>query len=526
MQNWRVLLLSMLSGAWRYRWYGLAVAWAVCVSGWLAVAFIPNSFEAVAKVYIDSDSLLRPLLKGLTVDTDPEQQINVMLSTLLTTPNVEQVVLQTDPHASELSRIQMYDKIASIQKKVKLRNLGVRNLYSISFTDDNPRYAQQVAQALLSVLVDSNLGNQRRSADDVKSFLDAQIADYEAKLKAADKRRADFKAAHLGSFTTGANGDAVTGDSGLVAAKTAVDSAQTALNEAVVLRGTLAAQLAATSPTIDVDAPPTSSAGGEASSPMSKRSQLAVARSKLDSLRTEYTEDYPDIVSLKRLIKRLEAEISNAPQGNDNANTQGIANPSYLMIRTKLTDADTNVALARARLNDAKKHLEDAKRATTSDIAIQSQYEDLSRDYGVLYKNYQELVERRESARISQAVGDQQSSFVFRVVDPPLKPDRPAAPNRILFNLLVLVGGLGAGGGAAFLMSQISGTFMTVEQLTEAFSLAVLGSVTVVPSAAVMAQTKRSVLVFGACAGALLASYMIVLAMFHTFVQTIQGSGL
>jgi len=526
MQNWRVLLFSALSGAWNYRWYGLAVAWAVCVTGWLAVALIPNSFEAVAKVYIDSDSLLRPLLKDLTVSTDPEQQIGVMLNTLLTTPNVEQVVQQTDPHASEMSDVQLHDKISFIQRNVKLRNLGVKNLYSISFTDNDPRYAQQVAQALLSVLVDSNLGNQRRDADDVKSFLDAQIAGYEAKLKAADKRRGDFKSAHLGSFTTGANGDSVTGDSGLVAANGAVDTAQTALNEALVLRGTLAAQLAATPPTIDVDAPPSVSAGGVPNSPISKRSQLAMARSKLDSMRTEYTDDYPDIVSLKRLIKRLESEISNVPQASDNSNTQGIANPSYLMIRTKLTDVDTTVALARARLKDAQKHLEDAKQATTSDITIQSQYEDLSRDYSVLYKNYQELVERRESARISQAVSDQQSSFVFRVVDPPRKPDRPSAPNRIVFNLLVLLAGLGVGGGAAFLMNQISGTFMTVEQLSEAFSLTVLGAVTVVPSPAAMARTRRSVMVFGACAGALLASYMIVLAMFHTFVQTIAGSAL
>jgi polysaccharide chain length determinant protein (PEP-CTERM system associated) len=526
MQNWRVLLLSALSGAWQYRWYGLAVMWAVCVVGWLAVALIPNSFEAEAKVYIDSDTLLRPLLNGLAVSTDPEQEINVMLNTLLTTPNVEQVVLQTDPHAAQMSQVQLHDKIASIQKSVRLRNLGVKNLYSISFSNGDPRYAQQVAQALLSVLVDSNLGNQRRDADDVKTFLDAQIADYENKLRAADKRRADFKTAHLGAFTAGENGDSVVSDGGLVTAKAAVDSAQTVLNEALVLRGTLGAQLAATPPTIDVDAPPSIGIGGAPSSPMSKRSQLAMARSRLDSLRTQYTDDYPDVVSLKRFISRLQAELASSPQDSDNSSTQGIANPTYLMIRTKLTDVDTGVALARARLTDAQKHLEDAKQATTSGIAIQSQYEDLNRDYGVLHQEYQGLVERRESAKISQAVGDQQSSFAFRVVDPPRKPDRPVAPNRILFNLLVLFVGLGAGGGAAVFMSQISGTFMTMEQLTQAFSLAVIGAVTAVPSAAEMAQTRRSVMVFGACIGALLVSYIIVLVMFHTSVQTIAGSRL
>jgi uncharacterized protein involved in exopolysaccharide biosynthesis len=328
----------------------------------------------------------------------------------------------------------------------------------------------------------------------------------------------------LGSFTSGTTGDSVVaGDGGIVTARTAVVEAQTALNEALVRRGTLASQLASTPATLDVNSPAPVVIGGGQNAPTNKRTQLAMARSKLEEMRTHYTDDYPDIVDLKKLISHLQASIASAPQSGEYSDTQGIANPAYLMIRTKLTDEDTNVALARSRLSDAQKRLADATQMATSGLSIQRQYEDLDRDYDVLHKEYLGLVERREAAKISQAVGDQQSSFVFRVVDPPRKPDRPTSPNRILFNFLVLIAGLGAGGGVALTMNQFSGKFMTLEQLSQAFSLPVVGTVTVVRGAVEAAQAKREATIFGAWVGALLLSYIIVFIMFHTGVQSVTG---
>ena len=205
MQNWKLRLFSHLAGAWQFRWYGLVAAFLVCISGWFAVAVIPNIFESEAKVYIDTDTLLRPLLKGLAVTTDAEQEVNVMLRTLLSTTNVERVVRATDQNAGTMSTTTLRDKISSIQRRVQLRDLGTANLYSISFQDSNPRYAQAVTQSLLSVLIDSNLGSQRHDSDSARSFLDNQIDDYEQKLTQADKSRADFKAAHINFFSAGSD---------------------------------------------------------------------------------------------------------------------------------------------------------------------------------------------------------------------------------------------------------------------------------------------------------------------------------
>lgn len=509
-------MLGLLGGGWQYRWYGLAAAWIVCLAGWAVVAFIPDVYQSSAKVYIDTDTLMRPLLKGLIVSTDTQQEISVMLRTLLTAPNIERVVRVTNPKASSMSQSQMQDAVASLTQNVSLKASGTKNLYSIGFSDSNPAYAQSVAQALLSVMVDFNVGDQRRESDDARSFLDSQIANYERKLQAADKRKADFKAAHLSVFAD---------DNDVDTAKTAIGQAQSQVAEVSARRNSLRAQLASTPATLDVNSPAPINLGG-AGTVADKRQQLGQARAKLEELRAHYTEDYPDVVIQKHLVDHLKAALADKTVRDEDPNLQSISNPAYVMLRTKLADEEVNMAVAQERLASAQKRLADASTIAAESILIKRQYETLDRDYQALHSNYESLVERRESANISQAAGDQQSSMVFRVVDPPVLPNRPIEPNRILFNLLVLLAGLAAGTGTAVALGQVSGRFLTMEQLSEAFALPVLGAITIARTAADMARARRATSFFAAGTGMLVAGYMVVLLFSHTYVQAIGGGAI
>jgi polysaccharide chain length determinant protein (PEP-CTERM system associated) len=521
MQSLKLRLFSHLMGAWRFRWFGLATAFIICIGGWFAVALIPNIFESEAKVYIDTDTLLRPLLKGLAVTTDADQQVNVMLRTLLSSTNVERVVRATDPSAATATPNVLRDKIESIQQRVALRDLGTANLYAIAFRDSNPRYAQSVTQSLLSVLIDSNLGSQRQDSDSARTFLDSQIDDYEQKLTAADQRRADFKASHLNFFSTGTDG-AVDAGGGVVASAGAVAEAQTALEEAVARRNAIRSQLGSLQTTLDVNAPATiifDNADGGSTSPYT---QLAQARAKLSDLKTRYTDQYPDVVATNNLIARLQAEIASTPSIQAGSK-QGISNPSYVALKTRLADEEANVAVAQQRLSIAQQRVVMSKTNALDALTVQRQYEDLNRDYQVLRDNYQQLVSRRESANISQAAGSQQSA-IFRVIDPPLKPDRPVSPNRPLFNLLVLLAGLGCGIIVAIGMSGYQERFLSVEQLSEAFSIPVIGSITAGKSASDLAEDRRATMAFGAGLAVLMLGYLVVLLLFHTNLAGSQGN--
>jgi polysaccharide chain length determinant protein (PEP-CTERM system associated) len=514
MQSWKLQLLGLLGGGWQFRWVGLGIAWLVCVIGWVAIALVPDAFQSSAKVYIDTDTLMRPLLRGLVVTTDTQQQIDIMLRTLLTAPNMERVVRATNPKAAEWSTPKMQDAVAKLTSNVKLRALGTKNLYQVGFTDNDPAYAQSVAQTLLSVMVDSNVGDQRRESDDARLFLDQQIASYEKKIQEADKRKADFRAAHLNVFFGGNDIDEAKGD---------IVKAQQTVEEVSARRNSLRAQLSSTPATLDINGPAPIQVGGSGTVE-NKRQALGQARAKLDELRARFTEDYPDVVAQKHLVDRLKQQITEKTRPEEDAGMQSVVNPTHLMLRTKLADEEVNLAVARDRLAAAQKRLDDAGKHVGESIAIRRQYDNLDRDYLALKKNYEALVERRESANISQAAGDQQSTMVFRIIEPPTLANRPASPNRIVLNLLVLLGGFGAGLAASVALGAVSGRFLTMEQLGQAFALPVLGAVTIARTAADVVRMRRSASFFAAGAGALMVGYMIVLVFFHTNVSSIGGS--
>jgi polysaccharide chain length determinant protein (PEP-CTERM system associated) len=511
-QSWKIQLLTYLSNAWRYRWWGVAGAWGICVIGWAGIALLPDRYQSEAKVYIDTDTLMRPLLKGLAVSTDPDQEVSVMLRTLVTTPNVEQVIRMTDMNSTSISTSAMQDKVTAIQQQITLRSFGAKNLFGISFTDANPTYAQAVTQSLVSILVDSNIGNQRKDVEGVQSFIDERVAEYERLLRAAEKRRADFKAANLEFFSSGPVDDR------LDKAQAAVLDAQSQLDAATIRRDNLSAQLTSTQAILNVDAPNSVVINGAQSD--GPYAELQRARQELVSLKAHYTDEYPDVVAKKKLIARLQTEVAGDPKGQSSYGShQGISNPVYVSIKGKLSDEETNVALQQHRLVEGKANLIKMQQMAETAISVERQYADLDRDYQVLHENYQQLLSRREAARLSQAVGDQQSSTVFRIVDPPQKPDHPVAPNRILFNTLVLLAGLAGGFSVAILLGMNADRFSVSEQLSAAFAIPILGAVSLVHQAADLSRRRSAIAGISLAMGVLLLGYIAVLLIFHTSVQ-------
>src|SRR5215813_4097779 len=89
-------LLFHLVMLWRRRWLALGIAWPLCLAGWLIVALLPNKYLATARIYVDTETLLAPLLKGIAVDVDMNQQVEVMQRTLLSRPNLQKVLRATE----------------------------------------------------------------------------------------------------------------------------------------------------------------------------------------------------------------------------------------------------------------------------------------------------------------------------------------------------------------------------------------------------------------------------------------------
>ena len=192
-----VQLLSHLTSIWRRRWYALAISWLVCGAGWTMVASLPDKYESHARVYVDMDMMLGPLMKGIAVQVNLFQQIDIMQKTLLSRPNLERVILMTDLDLKVQNDEEKEALINKLENSISVRQQS-QNLFRVSYTDREPAITKRVVAAVLDIFVESNLGSSRKDMDTTKRFLNDQIKSYERQLQIAEDKLASFKRKNLG----------------------------------------------------------------------------------------------------------------------------------------------------------------------------------------------------------------------------------------------------------------------------------------------------------------------------------------
>jgi len=480
------------------------------LSGWVVAYVIPGQYQSEARVYINIEGLLTPLLKGLAVDTEPAQQLDYMHRTLLSRPNLEQIA-----HLSELDR-----QVASSDQKEELIkrlaqgiHVGVQgqHLFSISYENSDPVLARNVVQSVLTVFSEGTAGNSQSDMSNAKRFLNDQILNYEKQLRAAEARRAAFREAHSD----------VLPDMGTIGAKlegirNEEIRTRSQLADATARRDVVKKEFASVPQFLSVDQPGSIVIGGGRIS--STQARLDDARRHLAELLAHYTEAYPDVAIARRDIASLEKQVrqeresgGNSAQTGSGSRHSSISNIVYEQLKLRLTDQESTVAALSRQLEDVGKERQRLEKVMRATPEVELQAQNLDRDYNVIRKNYEELLARRESAHLAEAADVETDKGQFRIVDAPQIPVDPVFPNRALLYSAVLVLGLAAGIGLAIVLIQIDRSFATIAGL-RTLGLPVLGTVSLVNFVDARRHLVREAAGIGATAVILLVIYAALLA--------------
>ncbi len=484
---------------WRYRWISLILAWAVSVLGWAVVVMLPDKFESQARIYVDTGSLLAPLLRGIAVESNMDQEVLIMERTLLSRPNLEQVMRMNDMDLTTTSPGDVESLLARLAEEIDVK-AQTKNLFSITYSNTNPRQAQSVVQSILTIFVENNLGQSRTDMESARGFIEKQIAEYERQLQAAEQRRAEFMVKNSQFLGAGSFSAKLTAD------KEELRAAEMALQDAEIRRDELRRQLGVIPERINASDAIQVLANQQGGNTIDGR--IAMAEQALDNLKLQYTEKHPDVVSLQRLIAGLKEQ--KAKQGPGEASS-GVSNPLYENVKMMVVEGETNVASLQRRVTEAQRVIEVDKQLTQTAPRIEAELSDLDRDYNVLKGNYEELLARRESARISQAQEASTSAVQYRVIDPPQLPVTASSPNRSILYVVCLLLGLGVGGGVAFVMSVMNDSFVASAQLGEVFNLPVLGRISLIRTAAEEFQLRKDLWRFSLVSGGLVASLGVMM---------------
>lgn len=506
--------LTMLRGMWQWRWIGLTTAWIVGAGAALVILSMPNQYEASARIWVDTQSVLKPLMTGLAVQPNVDQQISILSRTLINRPNMEKLVRMADLDHSVKSKEEQEQLIDSLMRTLQIKSLGRDNLFTLAYLDPEPAKAQRVVQSLASIFVESSLGSKRRDTDSARQFIEEQIKIYETKLSEAENRLKDFKLRNL-ALKTGDGRDAF---SRIGELELAMNQARLELREAENSRDALKRQLSGEAPMLPGEA--VLESGPDLRVPEID-GRLEALKTNLDSLLQRYTDRHPDVVGTKRIIADLEEQRRNVLAARKAAAAvkppvvqapASATNPVYQKIKIALAEAEANVASLQTRVAEYDARYARFKASIKIMPEIEAEFTQLNRDYDVHKKNYETLVARREAAAMSGQMEASSAMAEFRLIDPPRVSPQPVAPNRPLLFALALLGSLAAGAAVSFFADQIRPSFADAKALRDATGLPIVGTVSLIVTEPMRRKEKRAVLGFITAFVALLGAYGTAIA--------------
>ncbi|MFP4246740.1 MAG: XrtA system polysaccharide chain length determinant [Halochromatium sp.] len=513
-------VLGYLRGIWRFRWLVLAVAWAVSLGGWAYVAEIPNEYRASARVHVDTRSMLAPLLRGLAVGTDINQRVSMMTRMMLTRPNLEKVARATDLHLQAATEAQMDGVINRLRSGTQIQGTREGDIYNISYKSRDPQEAYKVVQALLDLFVEGALSDTRSDSEMARRFIDQQIDAYEQRLEQAEQRLADFRRENVGMLP-GDRGDYY---QRLQSAQAELRNTELELQEAEHRRDEIERQLTGEEPTFGIMDQMASGASGRRSVDPELEARIQRLQERLDELSLSFTDQHPDIRSIKRTLEQLEqqredllAQLPAESPAQQGGNLE--ANPVFQQLRMAKANAEIEVSALQVRVAEQRRRIEELQGLVNTIPEVEAELKRLNRDYSVNQENYKALLQRREQANLSQNVEDQGEQVQFQVIEPARLPKSPSAPNRPAMFSGVLVLGLGAGGGLAFLMSQLRPVFDDRRTLNRLTGFPVLGNVGFHRSEQQRKRERFWLLAFIGVALLLLLAYFVTVATAGSYLK-------
>lgn len=465
-------VFDYIKGIWIKKRYMIISSWLICPVGFAYIASLQDTYSSSTTVHVDTRSMLEPLLRGLTIQTNPQQEISMILRTLKKRENIEIIarsadldILATTPEA--------YQAILNqLTRGIQVSDRG-RSTYRISFSHEDPALTKRVVEATLSRFVELSLGTSRRDTDSAQVFLQEQIDEYEQRLIQAETRVADFKRKYsdilpeTGSYFRNLQG-----------LEQELEKTKLTIKETEGRANSLVSNLEA----IQQGLADNGANDGVSNSSVKTKydSRINALEEKLDQLRVLYTELHPDVVQtstmLDGLLEKRAEEI--ATYANSISQDSAGSSPIASELAVEISQLESQIASLRVRENNYESKIQTLKDKIDFVPQLEAERQSLNRDYGIIKKKYESLVARKDSAELGEKASLSREDVQFEVLRPAYLPGRPSGPKRVGMYVLVLIAGFGSGLGIAFLLSQLSPVVLRAQQLATVSDYPVFGTVT------------------------------------------------
>lgn len=415
----------------RARRLALAAAFAaVAIVVALAGLLWPAKYESAATVQVIERNIIQPLMEGRAVATGVSDRAAIAREVIFSRRILNEIMtaggwLKNRPSPREQELI-----AEQIKRHTTISSPG-QNLIRIAYTDSDPERAYHVAQRFAELFISESLAAKERESRNAFQFIAGQVDDYHRKLTDAEERLKAFREKNADA-RPGSDAD-VTAHIGQLRSR--IEDAQTQIAEIDMREGSLDRQISGES-----------ELSGVVTRESQYREQIAELQAKLETLRLSYTDEYPDVVALRHQINDLETQLAQAQAARAQAQASGqptasnvVFNPIYQQMRGDLTKARSDRAALVARIADSRRLLADEVERGKRVAASEATLAELTRDYEVNRDIYQDLLKRREGARLSMQMDAEHQGLTFRIQEAAALPLLPTGLRFVHFLIIGLV---------------------------------------------------------------------------------------
>jgi polysaccharide chain length determinant protein (PEP-CTERM system associated) len=404
------LLLSLRRGGrtlWRRRRLALVSAWGVALVAAVALPYVPQRYEASARLVVDTQSALRPLISGMSVQSaEAERQARVLAREAMASSQLARLVERNALGLPAATAEEREDSLVRLIARTKL-SADENGIHTVSYRDTDPERARRVVQGLVELFGEVSEGEKRRDVQDADRFLLAQRQASEARLVEAERRLTAFKVRHFGS--TGVSKEDYFAR--IAATQEGVVRLRAELAAAEQSRDAYRGELSREDPQRPVDV------------------ELTSRRKALDELLVKLGEQHPEVIAAREAVTRT--EDLKRERDPEPARAGSPTNPVYQRLRSQLAEAEALVAALRSRLSVAQQRLAEFRAAADRAPAIEAEYAQLGLEVEFARKTYDQLVAKGESAALGLKAEESSRNAGFRVIEPSRAGGVPVFPGRL-----------------------------------------------------------------------------------------------
>ncbi|MBV9609333.1 MAG: lipopolysaccharide biosynthesis protein [Acidobacteria bacterium] len=450
----------------RRKWIILIPALVVPVLAYLVSLKLPNRYTSRTMVLIENQKVPETYVRSIITE-DLSYRLSTMKEQILSRTRLQPII----------DRFHLYeglgsvdDKLMAMRKAVVVKPVlpdvaqqaGAVPGFSISFTYDVPRTAQQVCSEITSMFMEENLKARQQSAQGTTEFLEQQLQESKKKLDEQDARLAAFKTKYFGQLPEQEQNNMNL----LNSANTQLDAISSALSRAqqdkTFTESMLSQQLTSWRASQKMEG---------SNDPEVLQKQLVEQQTHLLALRARYTEDHPDVIKAKSEIEKMRQRLreaeANAPTvaGDISKKPNTMEPASILQMRLQLQQTQEfikNKTAEQARVEQQIRTLQGRVQLTPM---VEEQYKAVTRDYQTALNFYNDLLAKKDQSQMAKSLELRQQGEQFRVMDPPNLPERPSFPNRPLIAAEGFGGGILLGLIIAFVLELFDKSLRTEDDI-------------------------------------------------------------